>query len=292
MTAPRRCLYRMTTGRTAWSVALRRGMLANDWEVAGAMPPGAAPDLVMLEREGGSALVFLGAKAPVDDVAHADLVLCASARALPGLRAAGARRVLHLPLCSDLTETTPPLPAASTQPYCALNSDDRSERLEGFFAIFSEGLGFLTRRQQLRVAGSLGVALPGDPRWRPFAATNAARFLAVGPLSRDALAPFYQGARAVLMPVTHDAEAEIADALACGRPVIAASQMLEVAGPLPEGVLGAGVWVADTPPAWRALIRAAMAGELPAPPLSLRAAVSPGRFAQALGEAIGALPPG
>ncbi|PZW45872.1 hypothetical protein C8P66_11070 [Humitalea rosea] len=295
MTTTRRCLFIAAPGGGPWSAALCRGMRADGWEVTGTMPPGVAPDLMLLARGSASAWVFQGPAGPRPDAARleqADLVLCASARALPGMRAAGARRVLHLPLCSELAETA--LPEAAAAPYCALSGDDGPGRIEGVFALFPEGLGFLTRRQQIRVAGALGLALPADPRWRPFAATNAARFQAMGPLSREGLARFYQGARAALLPITAAgcAGADIADALVAGCPVIATSRVLEETGALPDGVLGAGVWAADTPQAFRALVRAALAGDLARPGPGLREAFSPQRFAAVLGAAVAALAPG
>jgi len=233
---------------------------------------------------------------------RAALVFAISDLEIPELAAAGAGRVIHLPPCSDLADgALPPdggafaaKAAAAEVAYCALIGSAYWPNVSGFFDIFPTGIGFLTLRQQIWVAGALGPALQADPRWRPFAATNAARFQAIGVISAEDKARLFAGARAAIVPVTQGAGAKLktADALASARPVIATSCALEGYGPLLGDATDNGVWAADTPAVFRALVRRGVNGDLPSPPPCLRQALSPERFTRTLAEALGSYAPG
>jgi hypothetical protein len=232
---------------------------------------------------------------------RADLIIAISDLEGEAIRAAWGRDSVHIPPSSSLADG--PLPdrlgrfaafaAEKRVTYAAIMGSSYWPNVEGFFEIFPEGLGFLPLGRQIWVAGSMGAGLHHDSRWHPFRAVNDARLLAVHFIPEAEKSDFFAGAVAAVLPLTVGAGAKLktADALACGRPVVATSVALEGYGPVLEGSLGNGVYLADEPLRFRQLTRAALAGELAAPPPTLREALGAGRMAARLDQALRGLLP-
>ena len=104
------------------------------------------------------------------------------------------------------------------------------------------------------------------PRCRPtrafqdFLSLNDSRLRAWGYIANADKPSFFAAAACVIVPVYMGGGAKLktADALASRRPVITTPHALEGYGPLVQDVLGRGVYVADTPLAFRDLIRQAL----------------------------------
>jgi glycosyltransferase involved in cell wall biosynthesis len=156
--------------------------------------------------------------------------------------------------------------------------------IEGFFTTFPNGLGFLAQDEQIWVAGTLGAALRADARYQDFLSVNDARLRTWGYLADTDKASFFAPASCVIVPVHIGAGAKIktADALASGCPVITTSHAIEGYGPLVEDALGRGVYVADSPYAFRDLVRRALREGLPGCVAEVRSRVSLERMAATL----------
>lgn len=230
-------------------------------------------------------------------IAAAALVLSISDMEEEGLREMGARRLLTLPPVSDLAGL-PPAPghyaraaAAEGIAYAAMVGSAYWPNVEGFYALFGEGLGFLPLGRRLLVAGRMGPAILADPRWRHRAAVNTPRFTAVGEVDLPTKHDLFAGSRCAPVPVLWGGGAKLktADALACGKPVVATRAALDGYGALVAPHLGRGVFVADEPLPFRRLLRDALEGALPAPDPSLAAAMRPERLAQQIAAAFASL---
>jgi hypothetical protein len=168
--------------------------------------------------------------------------------------------------------------------YAAMIGSAYWPNVEGFFSIFPHGLGFLARGEQVWVAGSLGAALCADARYKDCKSVNDARLRAWGYVADADKASFFAAAACIVMPVTTGAGAKqkTADALASNCPVITTSHAIEGYGPLIRDVLDQGVYVADTPRTFRALVRCALREGLPACPPEIRSRVGLARMAETL----------
>ncbi len=93
------------------------------------------------------------------------------------------------------------------------------------------------------------------------------------------------------MPVLWGGGAKLktADALACGKPVVATRAALDGYGAIVAPHIGRGVFVADEPLPFRRLLRDALEGVLPAPDPSLAAAMRPERLARQIAAAFAQL---
>jgi hypothetical protein len=151
---------------------------------------------------------------------------------------------------------------------------------EGFFQAFPDGLGFLSAAEQIWIAGSLGNAVRGDPRFAALKGVNETRTRMLGHLADAEKMAFYAAARCVILPVFigAGAKAKTADAIASGRPVIATSHALEGYGPIVRDAVGHGIYIADTPDAFRRLTQAALRDGLQGCAPEVRARVSPARM--------------
>ncbi|MFN6953683.1 MAG: glycosyltransferase [Acetobacteraceae bacterium] len=227
-------------------------------------------------------------------IGAAALVLSISDTEEAALREMGARRVVTLPPVSDLAGL-PPAPghyarAAEAEgiAYAAMIGSAYWPNVDGFFAVFGEGLGFLPLGRRVLVAGRLGQAILEDPRWRHRAAVNTPRFTAVGEVDLPTKHDLFAGSRCVPVPVLWGGGAKLktADALACGRVVVATRAALDGYGAIVAPHLGRGVFVADEPLAFRRLVRDALEGALPEPEPSLAAAMGPARLAEGIGAAL------
>jgi len=160
--------------------------------------------------------------------------------------------------------------------YVALMASDWLPNVEGFFSTFPDGLGFLAQDEQIWLAGTLGAAVRDDPRFQTFLGINKSRTRIVGFVEDGEKFDFLSSAECVIVPVTFGAGAKMktADAIASGRPVIATEHAVEGYGPIVQGALGKGVYVADTPRAFRRLVRQALRDGLPGCAPEVRAQVS------------------
>ncbi len=211
------------------------------------------------------------------------------------------RAVAYVPPTSDLAEGNHPAHATyrdaahdSECRYAALMGSAYWPNVEGFFATFPDGLGFLAQDEQLWAAGSLGPALRSDARYRDYQSVNDSRLRTWGYLPDTDKASFFAGACCVIVPVHVGAGAKqkTADALASGLPVITTSHALEGYGPLIGDALGQGVYVADTPSAFRGFVRRALREGLRACPSAVRDRVSLARMAETLAPLYAGLPRG
>lgn len=232
-----------------------------------------------------------------DAVGAASLVLSISELEEAALREMGAASVVTLPPVSDMAGL-PPAPghyaraaAAEGIAYAAMIGSAYWPNVDGFFAMFGEGLGFLPLGRRMLVAGRMGQAILEDPRWRHRAAVNTPRFTAVGEVDLATKHDLFAGSRCAPVPVLWGGGAKLktADALACGRVVVATRAALDGYGAVVGPHLGRGVFVADEPLAFRRLVRDALEGALPAPTPALAGAMGIGRLADGIGAALAAL---
>jgi glycosyltransferase involved in cell wall biosynthesis len=163
--------------------------------------------------------------------------------------------------------------------------------VEGFFDIFSDGLGFLSHGEQIWMAGELGDAITRDDRFRTFYSVNRSRSRTLGYLGEREKADFLAAAACVIVPVTFGAGAKLktADAIASGRPVILTPHALEGYGPVVQSALGNGVYVAETPGDFRRLMRTAFRNGLPGCSAEVRAKVGLNELSKAWAEEINEL---
>lgn len=221
----------------------------------------------------------------------ADLVLSISDVEAEAIAADSQRQVVYVPPVSDLAGTSTEIHAAyiraareSRCRYAALMGSAYWPNVEGFFEMFPAGLGFLAPDERIWVAGSLGAALRSDPRFQDHLAINDSRCRSWGYVSEADKASFFAAASCVIVPVLLGGGAKLktADALASGCPVITTSHALEGYGPLVQDMLGQGVYVADTPRAFRSFIRQALGDGLVGCPIEMIKRVSPARLSDTL----------
>jgi hypothetical protein len=251
-----------------------------------------------LRRTSSEALVALTRALETELYRRADLVLSISDVEAGEIARGGAKEVIYLPPVSDLagkaiaTEGRFPAEAAAAGVrYAAMIGTAYWPNVEGFFDVFPEGLGFLRWNERIWVGGQLGDTLVADRRYRDFQSINDARMRCVGVVPGEDKANFLSGARCVFVPVQLGAGAKLktADALASGSAVVSTSHGIEGYGPLIAAALGHGVYVADTPHEFRALIRRALREGLPGCSESIRAAVGQKRLTSTLNTAFEAL---
>ena len=178
-----------------------------------------------IERETGRSVVYL---APASELA--DQATNPDGRFAAEARAAGIR-------------------------YCALMASAYWPNHEGFFQAFPDGLGFLSAAEQIWIAGSLGNAVRGDPRFAALKGVNETHTRMLGYLADAEKMAFYAAARCVILPVFigAGAKAKTADAIASGRPVIATSHALEGYGPIVRDAVGNGIYSPIRPTIFAAL---------------------------------------
>lgn len=225
-----------------------------------------------LKRPGGDQLVEATRLLEAGFARRADLVLSISDLEGPLIAAESGRPVHYVPPVSDLVPGGPPVHGAYAQAarearcrYAALMGSAYWPNVEGFFTAFPESLGFLAQDEQVWVAGSLGPALQDDPRYGDYKSVNDTRLRAWGYVPDGDKPAFFASASCVIVPVSSGAGAKLktADALASGLPVVITPHALEGYGPLVQDALGQGVYVAETPQAFRSLVRRAMREGLP-----------------------------
>jgi len=243
-------------------------------------------------RHGGTdELLQATSQIEADFARAADLTISISDIEAEVIAGETGREIATVPPTSDLAEGEHPAHATyrdaahdSGCRYAALMGSGYWPNVEGFFATFPDGLGFLAPDEQIWVAGSLGPALCNDARYRDFQSINDSRSRTWGYLPDTDKAAFFAGASCVIVPVHTGAGAKqkTADALASGRPVITTSHALEGYGPLVGDALGRGVYVADTASAFRGFVRRAMREGLPACPPAVRDRVSIAHMAETL----------
>ena len=244
-----------------------------------------------LKRPGADRLVQATRLLEAEFARAADLVLSISDIEGAQIAQDSGREVAYVPPVSDLAWGHPPVHAAFSRAardsrcrYAALMGSAYWPNVEGFFTTFPHSLGFLAQDEQVWVAGSLGAALQADARYQDFLSVNDARLRAWGYVADADKASFFAAASCVIVPVHIGAGAKLktADALASGCPVIATPHSIEGYGPLLQDVLGQGVYVADTPRAFRDLLRRALREGLPGCSAEVRGRVSLGRMAETL----------
>ncbi len=208
---------------------------------------------------------------------EADLVFAISDLEAARIARAAGRPVVYLPPASDLALLAPgDGMGARGERYAALMGSAYWPNVEGFFDLFPEGLGFLARDEHLWIAGELGAAIRADTRFADFAGVNEARVRTPGFMEDRAKPDFFGGAVCALAPVRIGGGAKLktVDAIASGRPAIVTTHALEGLGSVVEDVLNQGVYVADTPTDFRALIRRAFREGLTGCPPAARARLS------------------
>ena len=251
-----------------------------------------------LKRPGAEALVEATRLLEAEFARSADLVIAISDIEAATIAEESGRNVAYVPPVSDLAWGHPPVHATFSRAaretpcrYAALMGSAYWPNVEGFFDTFGDGLGFLAPDEQIWVAGALGPALAADARFGDARSINESRMRAWGYVSDADKASFFAAASCVILPVNIGAGAKLktADALASLRPLITTRHAIEGYGPLVADALGRGVHVADTPRAFRDLVRQALRGELAGCPPEMRERVSPGRMAETLAPLLAGL---
>jgi hypothetical protein len=225
-----------------------------------------------LKRPGADALVEATRLLEIEVARAADLVVAISDLEAAEIEQIVGHPVLYAPPVSDLADL-PSMPVASrfsvaaaeagVTACAALMGSAYWPNVEGFFDLFPHGLGFLPLGEQIWAAGAIGSALEADVRFQDFLSVNASRMRTFGYLPQEERAAFFGAAACVLVPVRMGAGAKLktADAIASGRPVIITPHALEGYGPIVREAIGRGVYVADTPAEFRALVRQALRGD-------------------------------
>ena len=251
-----------------------------------------------LKRPGGDALVEATRLLEAEFARAADLVLAISDLEAVIIERECGREVAYLPPTSDLAEGQPPVHAAFSRAarerpcrYAALMGSAYWPNVEGFFDTFGDGLGFLAPDEQVWVAGTLGPALQSDPRWDDVRSLNDSRAQIWGYVDDADKASFFAAASCVILPVLVGAGSKLktADALASLGPLITTPHAIEGYGPLVADALGRGVYVAETPRAFRDLLRQGLRGGLMTGDPALRERVSPRRMASTLAPLLAGL---
>lgn len=234
-----------------------------------------------------------------DFARDADLVFSISDIEQVEIEQASGREVVYLPAVANLAPD-----GQSTQDkrfadearrascrYAALMGSAYWPNMEGFFEIFSEGLGFLALGEQIWAAGDIGQAIRDDPRFGTFRSVNAPRLRAIGYVADEQKASFFDAAGCVIVPVTIGAGAKLktADAIASGRPVIATPHGLEGYGPVVADALDRGVFLAESSADFRRLVCEALRNGLPGCGPEIRARLSLTAMAQTWGHHANAL---
>jgi hypothetical protein len=243
-----------------------------------------------LRRPGSDARVAATRALEAELWRRADLVFSISDVEGKEIAQESAREVVYLPPTSDVADRVNADDRFAVEAmtagvrYAGLLSSAYWPNLEGFFDMFPDGLGFLRADEQIWVAGSLGSALAADPRYRDFQTLNDTRMRQIGYVSDVEKVGFLGAAHCVIVPVLLGGGAKLktADALASGHAVISTSQGIEGYGPLVAPALGRGVFVADSPAEFRALIRRALRDGLPGCDTSVRAALHPRRLIETI----------
>jgi glycosyltransferase involved in cell wall biosynthesis len=229
--------------------------------------------LVKLERGPGSSdhgLIETVAALESDCIAAADCVISINDDEAAQLRAKGVPAT-HLNASSPFdfeTAAAAAKPAASKKDrYVAYAASSYWLNVEGYFEIFADGLGFLAPDEKVEILGGGGDAIQKDARFDRHRSINESRCAFRGFLPSDKLIETYLGAEALIIPVTQGAGSNLktADALAAGRPVISTPKGLAGYRSLLGDAMGAGVYEAETPQAFKALVRDALRGKLRAP---------------------------
>lgn len=192
--------------------------------------------------------------------------------------------VVYLPAVSDLAPGKLRLPSTRVRTevemascrYAALMGSNYWPNVEGFFALFPDGLGFLRHGEQIWMAGAVGDAIVNDPRYSTFLSINETRSRNVGYLNTIEKEDFFAAANCVIVPVTFGAGAKLktADAIASGQPVIATSHAVDGYGPIVERAAGKGIYIANTPEEFRKWTRCALREKLPGCTIDVRAMLS------------------
>jgi glycosyltransferase involved in cell wall biosynthesis len=117
------------------------------------------------------------------------------------------------------------------------------------------------------LVGGGGDAIHKDSRFERHRSINESRCQLTGFLPADKLVETYLGSAAIIIPVTQGAGSNLktADALASGRPVISTPKGLSGYRSMLGDAIGAGVYEAPTPHAFKSLIRDALRGKLRGP---------------------------
>lgn len=224
-------------------------------------------------------------------LAAADLVVCISDEEAERLAQRGIEST-YLPATTPMAFSTGRSQEKSTpkaknaQPYLAYAASSYWPNVEGFYDMFDDGLGFLKAKERLKIAGSVGEAIFKDARFEARRSINESRGEFLGFIPSPDLVSLYEGAAAVIVPITTGAGANLkmADALASGRPVISTSKGLEGYRALVGEAIEQGVYEASSALEFRKLCRLALDGRLRAPPPSLREKFMPSTIPARLAE--------
>ncbi|MFC0410749.1 glycosyltransferase [Roseomonas elaeocarpi] len=252
-----------------------------------------------MKRPGDDALVLATRALELDFARAADLVFSISDLEAAEIEQESGRPVVYLPAVSDLAQPTSTAggrfareAGAAGIRYAATMGSAYWPNVEGFFDVFPQGLGFLAHDEQIWAAGALGRAIHEDKRYNDFRTINETRFRATGYVEDSEKAGFFAAAACVLVPVRIGAGAKLkmADAVASGCAVIATPHAVEGYGPLVAEAIDDGIYVADTPRDYRALVRRALREGLPGCSPAVRARLGLGHMAGIMVGALATLP--
>jgi hypothetical protein len=252
-----------------------------------------------LRRPGADTLVAATRALEMELWHRADLILSISDVEADEIAHAGGRTdVVYLPPTSDIAELrvdaggrfAAEAMAAGVR-YAGLLSSAYWPNSEGFQEMFCHGLGFLRPDEQIWVGGQLGAAVVRDPRYQDYWTINDTRMRQVGYVADHEKAAFFGGAHCVLVPVRMGGGSKLktADAIASGRAVISTSHGIEGYGPVASEALGRGIYVADNPTEFRALIARALREGLRGCDEPVRAALRQRRLSETIGPLYDAL---
>jgi glycosyltransferase involved in cell wall biosynthesis len=253
-------------------------------------------------RRAGSDVMALETRAlELDLCQRADLVLSISDSEAAEIAEESGCRVTYLPPSSDLDGHTPPSDGrfaseakAGDLRYAALLGSAYWPNAEGFLDLFPDGLGFLRPLERIWVAGSLGPGLMRNIRYLDFQSINDSRLRAIGQIDDADKAAFFAAAACILVPVLIGGGSKLktADAIASGRPVITTSHGIDGYGPIARMAVGQGIYIADTPREFQALVLRALREGLPGCPEQARAEFQQRRLSHSLAALLAGLKPG
>ena len=208
-----------------------------------------------------------------DVVSHADVVVACTADELDELRAMASstdrRYVIAAnaiaPFPADPKRTHALMQRHGLGRYPIFVGSAHPPNADGFWEMLAPSLAFLRPDEKIVVAGGVGHLLRNHAIYRAWSGINEPRLAVLGEIEREDLVALLYGASAILLPITTGGGSNLktAEAIYSGNPVIATTHAL-------RGYGDAGQWptltVADTPDAFRRLVRARLDAPAPSAP--------------------------
>ncbi|SLN15262.1 hypothetical protein AQS8620_00270 [Aquimixticola soesokkakensis] len=198
-------------------------------------------------------------------VRKADLVVAVStadAAAFDAMRPDTARPTVLAPNgCWAPDVDAPQMSNLLTQDYALVAGSAHPPNAEGYWDCVGTLPGFLPPRSQIVIVGGMNNLLGADRRYQFFRLLNSNLVTHMGQVPEEKLTALLQHAKVIALPITEGGGTNLktAEALMWLKPVVAMRPAMRGYEAM-EGV--SGVYIADTPRAFRRLMRDAMTGAL------------------------------